>query len=186
MCAKCTILSHGTPRNTSSVQSPTSPTLTALLRLLLSFVGPVGTCTCPRCGQAKFSFIKTRRIWFCYPCKKQFTVKVRTIMEDSPLGLDKWMTAPLAVGKLQQLIMSFELGRALGYSPELGMVHASKRIREAMKRRTRIYKFGGDDWAVPGCRERRNFRRPESAGRCTRAARLKMLAEAGKIKRGIS
>jgi transposase-like protein len=54
---------------------------------------PSGEVTCPRCGKAKHSFIKTRRIWFCYECKKQFTLKVGTIMEDSPITLDKWMTA---------------------------------------------------------------------------------------------
>jgi transposase-like protein len=54
---------------------------------------PNGDISCPRCEARKFSFIKTRRIWFCYACKRQFTVKVKTIMEDSALGLDKWMTA---------------------------------------------------------------------------------------------
>src|SRR5207247_10373862 len=52
---------------------------------------PDGQVVCPRCSTAKHSFIKTRRIWFCYTCKKQFTVKVKTIMEDSPITLDKWM-----------------------------------------------------------------------------------------------
>src|ERR1700733_14013737 len=54
---------------------------------------PDAKVVCPRCGSDKHSFIKTRRLWFCYPCKRQFTVKVGTVMEDSALGLDKWMTA---------------------------------------------------------------------------------------------
>ena len=57
------------------------------------FRWPDGEIYCPRCGAQKFSFIKTRKLWFCYACKKQFTVKVKTIMEDSALGLDKWLVA---------------------------------------------------------------------------------------------
>jgi hypothetical protein len=49
--------------------------------------------TCPRCGSKEHSFISTRKIWFCKGCKKQFTVKVGSIFEDSPLGMDKWMFA---------------------------------------------------------------------------------------------
>jgi transposase-like protein len=54
---------------------------------------PNGKITCPRCGSDKHSFISTRRLWFCKNCKRQFTMKVNTIFEDSPLGMDKWMTA---------------------------------------------------------------------------------------------
>ena len=52
---------------------------------------PDGDVTCPRCDGTEHSFISTRRIWFCKGCKKQFTVKVGTIFEDSALGMDKWM-----------------------------------------------------------------------------------------------
>src|SRR6516164_704952 len=39
---------------------------------------PDGKITCPRCGSERHSFISTRRIWYCNPCKKQFTMKVGT------------------------------------------------------------------------------------------------------------
>jgi transposase-like protein len=73
-----------------------------------------GKVVCPRCNGAKHSFIKTRRIWFCYDCKKQFTLKVGTIFEDSPLGLDKWMVAFWLLANCKNGISSYELGRALG------------------------------------------------------------------------
>jgi transposase-like protein len=73
-----------------------------------------GKVVCPRCNGAKHSFIKTRRIWFCYDCKKQFTLKVGTIFEDSPLGLDKWMTAFWLLANSKNGISSHEVGRALG------------------------------------------------------------------------
>ena len=52
-----------------------------------------GAVACPRCGSEKHAFIKTRRIWYCNPCKKQFTLKVGTIFEDSPIPLSKWLPA---------------------------------------------------------------------------------------------
>jgi transposase-like protein len=50
---------------------------------------PGGNVTWPRCGGTKHSFIKGYRRWFCYPCNRQFTLKVETIFEDSALGMDK-------------------------------------------------------------------------------------------------
>ena len=75
---------------------------------------PDGNVTCPRCNTAKHSFIKTRRIWFCYTCQKQFTVKVKTIFEDSPLGLDKWLIAIWILANSKNGVSSYELGRTLG------------------------------------------------------------------------
>src|SRR5437867_10943696 len=75
---------------------------------------PDGKVSCPRCGSEKNSFIKTRRIWFCYGCQKQFTLKVGTIFEDSALGLDKWMTATWMLVNCRNGISSYEIARALG------------------------------------------------------------------------
>jgi transposase-like protein len=75
---------------------------------------PDGKVTCPRCGGAKHSFVKTRRIWFCYECKKQFTLKVGTVFEDSPIGLDKWMAAFWMMVNCKNGISSMEIHRALG------------------------------------------------------------------------
>ena len=103
---------------------------------------PGGNVICPRCNQAKHSFIKTRRIWFCYVCKKQFTVKVGSIFEDSPLGLDKWMTAVWMIANCKNGISSYELGKNLGIRQNSAwfMLH---RIREAMKGGSFMVKMGG-------------------------------------------
>ncbi|MDP9159847.1 MAG: IS1595 family transposase [Acidobacteriota bacterium] len=79
-----------------------------------NFRWPNGKVSCPRCGSEKHSFIKTRRIWFCYQCQKQFTLKLGTIFEDSPLGLDKWMTAFWMLCNSKNGISSMEVHRALG------------------------------------------------------------------------
>ena len=106
---------------------------------------PDGKVTCPRCGSESNSFVKTRSLWFCNGCKKQFTVKVGTIFEDSPMGLDKWMTAVWMICNCKNGISSYEIHRALGITQKSAwfMLH---RIREAMKDGS-LVKFGGPDGA---------------------------------------
>jgi transposase-like protein len=99
---------------------------------------PDGDIYCPRCGAQKFSFIKTRKLWFCYACKKQFTVKVKTIMEDSALGLDKWMTAIWMLSNCKNGVSSHELARSLGITQKSAWFML-QRIRTALKER----KFAG-------------------------------------------
>ena len=70
--------------------------------------------TCPRCGCKAASFIKTRRLWICKDCKKNFTVKVGTIMEDSPIGLDKWLIAIWMIANTKRGISSLNVHRILG------------------------------------------------------------------------
>lgn len=70
--------------------------------------------TCPRCDSTEHSFVKTRRIWICKGCKKHFSVKIGTIMEDSPIGLDKWMSAIWLIVNAKNGISSYEIHRALG------------------------------------------------------------------------
>ena len=104
---------------------------------------PDDKVTCPRCGSESNSFVKTRKLWFCNGCKKQFTVKVGTIFEDSPIGLDKWMMAVWMICNCKNGISSYELHRAIGVSQKSTwfMLH---RIREAMKSGTFV-KMGGSD-----------------------------------------
>jgi transposase-like protein len=93
---------------------------------------PNGVVTCPRCLADQHSFISTRRLWFCKGCKKQFTVKVGTIFEDSPLGMDKWMTAAWLVCNCKNGISSYEIARDLGITQKSAWF-VDHRIRRAMQ-----------------------------------------------------
>jgi transposase-like protein len=105
---------------------------------------PDGVIRCPRCNGENHSFVKTRLLWFCKGCKRQFTVKVGTIFEDSPITLDKWMTAVWMVCNCKNGVSSYEIHRALGITQKSAwfMLH---RIREAMAKRSlgNTRKLGG-------------------------------------------
>ncbi len=74
----------------------------------------------------------TRRVWNCKDCKRQFTVKIGTIFEESPLPLGKWMPAVWMIVNAKNGISSCELARSLGVTQKSAwfMLH---RIREAMR-----------------------------------------------------
>lgn len=94
---------------------------------------PDGVAVCPTCGSTNVSFLPSRRLWQCktrHP-KAQFSIKVGTIFEDSPLGLDKWLPAMWMIANDRNGISSWELHRALGVTQKTAwfMLH---RIRLAM------------------------------------------------------
>jgi transposase-like protein len=87
---------------------------------------------CPRCGNADPHYLGDKyRRWFCKDCQRQFTVKVGTIFEDSPIGFDKWLPAIWLISSNRNGISSCELARALGVTQKTAwfMLH---RIRLAL------------------------------------------------------
>jgi transposase-like protein len=116
------------------------------LDFIVSTRWPNGVC-CPRCGDIDVVLIERitrkqdRTIWRCHGCKKQFSAKVGTIFEDSPLPLSKWLVAMWLLVGAKNGISSYELSRALGTTQRTAwfMLH---RIREAIRLGS-IEKFRG-------------------------------------------
>jgi transposase-like protein len=77
---------------------------------------PDGNVICPRCGRSNAKWLRNSRLWQCavHHPKRQFSAKVGTIMEDSPLPLDKWLVAMWLVANCKNGISSCEIARALG------------------------------------------------------------------------
>ena len=89
---------------------------------------------CPGCGSTKVSFNAKRRTWKCgsHHPKREFSIKVGTVMEDSPIPLDKWMTATWMVTNCKNGISSYEIARDVKVTQKSAwfMLH---RIRLAMQ-----------------------------------------------------
>ncbi len=92
---------------------------------------PKGEPVCPRCEGKKHSFLKTRLMWKCSACKKQFSVKVGTIFEDSPVGLDKWLCAMWMLANCKNGVSSYEIARCLEVTQKTAWF-MNQRIRHAM------------------------------------------------------
>jgi hypothetical protein len=85
---------------------------------------------CPTCGSKDVSFIASRRVWQCttrHP-KAQFSVKVGTIMQDSALGLNKWLVAIWMQTSMKNGVSSWGIHRALGITQKCAW-HMLHRIR---------------------------------------------------------
>jgi len=93
---------------------------------------PVGVC-CPHCGSTDVAYLKNQRRWQCREkhARRQFSAKVGTIFEESPMGLDKWFVAVWCITNAKNGISSCELARALGITQKSAwfMLH---RVRHAM------------------------------------------------------
>jgi len=92
---------------------------------------------CPYCGAMEPMFLKTRRIWKCKAtaCRKQFSVKIGTVLNESPIGLDKWLTTMWLVANCKNGVSSCEISRDLGVTQKTAwfMLH---RVREAMQNKS--------------------------------------------------
>jgi transposase-like protein len=152
---------------------------------------PLAKIECPRCASTGHRFIKTRRLWFCKGCQKQFTVKVGTIFEDSPLGLDKWMTAYWMLCNCKNGISSCEVARSLGITQKSAwfMLH---RLRRALHDESFVKLSGeveADETFIGG--KARNMhvskrqRRITGAGTKDKVAVMGILERGGKVRTSI-
>ena len=100
---------------------------------------------CPRCGSKTVGFLANQLRWQCsvrHP-RRQFSIKVGTIFEDSPLGLDKWLPAVWLLHNSKNGVSSCEIARALGVTQKTAwfMLH---RIRLAQQNKRSGGKLGGE------------------------------------------
>ncbi|MFZ1166050.1 MAG: IS1595 family transposase, partial [Candidatus Sulfotelmatobacter sp.] len=89
-------------------------------------------------------YLKTQKRWKCRECRRQFSVKVGSIFEDSPISLQKWLPALWMLVSCKNGISSYEIHRALGVSQKTAwfMLH---RLRLALKTQSFAYKMGGKE-----------------------------------------
>jgi transposase-like protein len=101
---------------------------------MVKFRWPDGIVRCPTCGSTAVYFTPSRKIWQCktdHP-KRQFSVKVGSVMEDSALSISKWLIAAWLITNCKNGISSYELGRAIKVSQKSAW-HMLHRIRLAMQ-----------------------------------------------------
>lgn len=95
---------------------------------------PSGIVLCPNCGSDSVSFNSNRRTWKCssHHPRREFSIKVGTIFEDSPIGLAKWLTAVWMLTNCKNGVSSCEMARSLGVTQKSAwfMLH---RIRLALQ-----------------------------------------------------
>jgi len=110
---------------------------------------PDGKVSCPTCDCETVKFSEKRRTWTCakHHSKREFSIKVGTVMEDSAIGLDKWLTAMWLVTNCKNGISSYEVSRDLKVTQKTAwfMLH---RIRLALQDEFFGSKLGGNGGEV--------------------------------------
>jgi len=142
--------------------------------------GPI----CPACESRNVLFMASRRVWLCKDCRKQFSVKVGTIFEDSAVPLNKWLCAIWMIVNAKNGVSSYEIARSLGVTQKTAwfMMH---RIRLALQRNSLIKRLGGDveaDESYIGGKARNMHLKDRKATRLRKAVVLGMLERNGKVR----
>src|SRR6266849_6406918 len=72
-----------------------------------------GKVRCPYCKSEKVVYLPSGRVWRCanQHDRRKFSLKVGTIFEDSPIGLDKWFTAMWLLSNCKNGVSSYEIAR---------------------------------------------------------------------------
>jgi transposase-like protein len=102
--------------------------------------------TCPACGHKEHYYLKTQKRWKCKDCNRQFSVKMGTIFEDSPIPLNKWLVALWMLTSCRNGVSSYEVHRAVGITQKSAwfVLH---RLRLALQG-SGIVKMGGPNSEV--------------------------------------
>src|SRR5258708_1170260 len=117
---------------------------------------PDGKALCPRCASENVKYLPNARVFKCFEKhdRQKFSLKVGTIFEDSPIGLEKWLPAMWLVVNCKNGISSYEVHRALGVTQKTAWFML-QRIRLAMQ------KSGGEGGGRGGRgRERHRWKSP--------------------------
>ena len=102
--------------------------------------------SCPTCGRTDVAYVPVRRVWQCktrHP-KCQFSVKVGTIFEDSPISLDKWLMAMWMLANCKNGVSSWEMHRTLGITQKSAWFML-QRLRLALKTGDFAAKMGSNE-----------------------------------------
>jgi transposase-like protein len=142
---------------------------------------------CPGCGATKVSFNATRRTWKCgsHHPKREFSIKVGTIYEDSPIPLDKWLATTWMLTNCKNGVSSYDIARDMKVTQKSAWFML-QRIRLAMQDDFFGSKLGGevevDETFIGG--KARNMHLSERKRRITGTGTKDKTAVMGILERG--
>jgi transposase-like protein len=145
-----------------------------------------GKVRCPQCGSDKVTYLANAKLYKCYGAhpKPKFSLKVGTIFEDSPIGLDKWFAGLWLIVNCKNGISSYEIGRDLGISQKSAW-HLAHRLRFALHQGS-FEKFSGhvevDETFIGG--KARNMHVEKRARRITSTGTKDKVPVMGILERG--
>ena len=160
---------EGVPNTlTEAIEYFSDPAVT--LAFMMTVRWPDGEIACPMCGSKAVRFLASRKVWQCgsHHLRRTFSLKTGTIMEDSPLPLNKWLAAIWLLVNCKNGISSYEIARDLDITQKSAWFML-QRIRLAMQEGS-LMKVGGsgkvvevDETFIGGAARKMNSKRHRKA-----------------------
>jgi len=112
---------------------------------MVSLRWPDGKVLCPNCGSDNVDYLPNARVFKCYKKheRQKFSLKVGTIFEDSPIGLEKWLPVMWLVANCKNGFSSWEIHRAMGITQKTAWFML-QRARLAMQDKVTGGKLSGE------------------------------------------
>jgi transposase-like protein len=98
---------------------------------LLRCAGRTASLVHARVVAKPLTYYAKHRRWYCKDCRGQFTAKVGTVFEDSPIGFAKWLPAMWLIASNRNGISSYEIARGVKVTQKTAWF-TLHRVREAM------------------------------------------------------
>lgn len=146
-----------------------------------------GSTICPYkdCGHDRVFTYANGKVYKCAKCKKQFSVRVGTIFEDSKIPLQKWYAAIYLITAHKKGISSLQLHRDLGVTQKTAW-YLLHRVRTSLGLNVGSEKLSGEceaDETFIGGQEKNKHKSKRTEGTQGRSVKTKS-AVAGVIERG--
>lgn len=115
------------------------------MKFMVELRWPDGKVLCPNCGSDDVDYLPNARVFKCYQKheRQKFSLKVGTIFEDSPLGLEKWLPVMWMLVNCKNGVSSWEIHRSVGVTQKTAWFML-QRCRLAMQDNVTGGKLGGE------------------------------------------